>query len=300
MTLIGFDGGQCKRIRSYLDSYLNNELLVETTHEVIKHLESCKDCARVLEERTRIKDQLKRAVLGDSAPLELQARILHDIRRGSRPGFLFGALNKSWVLAAAAAVLFGAIALGIVFKSTGRPTNVAPRPLSLAAEVASGDQTGQILKVGFDDHVFCSIDHDMADKQFTSEQMSASLGPQYEGLVAVVKQKMPQDYVVVVGHRCHYLQREFVHLILRRGNEVVSLILTKKNGEVFPPGGAASFLQASGAPVYESAWHDLQVAGMETPDYLVFVISNESRKGNEYIADTLMPAVNDFLKNAAA
>jgi len=297
MTLVGFEGSQCRKIRSYLDSYLNSELLVETNHELIKHLESCEDCARALEDRVRIKDHLKRGVLLDTAPIELRDRIRNDIRRRPRFGFSFAILERSWVFAAATAVLVGAIALGIAYRSRDLSTHAVRRPLSLEADVASGDQTGQILKVGFEDHVYCSIDHDMANEQFTSEQMAEKLGPQYEGLVTVVKQKMPREYVVVAGHRCHYLNREFVHLILRHANEIVSLIVTKKNGETFPGGVGASILQASGSPVYEAGWHNLQVAGMETRDYLIFVVSNESQKDNHDLASTLMPVVNDFLRN---
>jgi hypothetical protein len=300
MTLKGFEGGQCRKIRSYLDSYLNDELLVETNHEVIKHLDICWDCARALEDRVRVKDQLKRAVLADTAPIDLHERIRNDIRRTRRFGCTFDVINRSWMFAAVAAVLLGAIALGIVFKSRERSTNAVVRPLSMEAEVAPGDRTGQILKVGFDDHVYCSIDHDMASRQFTAQEMSERLGPQYERLLNVVKEKMPGDYVVVVGHRCHYGGREFMHLILRHGNEVASLIVTKKKGERFPAGGAASIMQASGIRMYESEWHNLQVAGMETSDYLAFVISNESRRRNEDIASTLMPVINDFLKNVSA
>ncbi|HEU4389057.1 MAG TPA: zf-HC2 domain-containing protein [Blastocatellia bacterium] len=296
MTLVGFEGARCKKIRSYLDSYLNNELLVETNHEVNEHLDSCETCARALEDRVRIKNQLKRAVLSDQAPADLHQRIRNDIRRSRRFGRGFDVLTRSWMFAAAAAVLLGAIALGIVFRISDRSTNVV-RPLSLEAEVAPGDETAQILKVGFDDHVYCSIDHGMANRQFTAEEMSERLGPQYEKIVIAIKEKMPRDYVIVVGHRCQYRSREFVHLILRHGNAVVSLIVTKNNGEAFPPGGPASILQASGIRMYEAEWHNLQVAGMETRDYLAFVVSNETRKGNEDIASTLMPVINDFLKN---
>jgi hypothetical protein len=59
-------------------------------------------------------------------------------------------------------------------------------------------------------------------------------------------------------------------------------------------------MNAAGVPIYESAWHGLQVAGTETRGYLVFVVSNESQSGNEEIASSLMPAVGDFLKRAEA
>jgi hypothetical protein len=137
----------------------------------------------------------------------------------------------------------------------------------------------------------------MANRHFTAEEMSTKLGPQYEGLLEVAKEKMPQDFEIVVGHRCHYQNREFVHLILRKQEEIVSLIVTRKNGESFPAGAAAAVMKAAGIPVYEASWHNLQVAGFETSNHLVFVVSNAEKSENEQIASRMMPSVGDFLKN---
>jgi anti-sigma factor (TIGR02949 family) len=299
MNVIGFEGSQCRKVRTYLDSYLNNELLVETNHEVLKHLQSCEECARLLDDSARLKLQLKRAVTSEQAPSELRARIRNDIRRTRRPSFRINALNTPWMLAAAAAVLLGAIALGVFYRPA-RTNSSSPRPLSLTADVSAGDKTGQILKVGFEDHVFCAIDHDMADKQFTPEQMSERLGPEYQGLVAAVQTKLPEEYTIVVGHRCRYQKREFIHLILRRQTEIVSLIVTKKNDEAFPASGAGAVLRSAGDPIYEAAWNNLQVAGMETRDHLIFVVSNNSRTQNEQIASTLAPVIGDFVRKIEA
>ncbi|HKE24932.1 MAG TPA: zf-HC2 domain-containing protein, partial [Bryobacteraceae bacterium] len=62
MKLMQFGDSSCARIRRYLDSYINNELLVETNHEVLRHLETCPACAADVETRTRIKARLKSAV----------------------------------------------------------------------------------------------------------------------------------------------------------------------------------------------------------------------------------------------
>ena len=288
MNVINFEDGHCNRIRSYLDSYLNNELMVETNHEVLTHLETCEPCNRALDDRARLKAQLKRAVIQEYAPPALRERIVSDLRR--RRGFNFRAFSLAVATAAAAAVLVIAAATFFTSNSGKKP------PLSLQAEVARGDVTGQVLKIGFDDHVLCSIDHQMANKQFTAEQMSDRLGPEYAGLVALVKEKLPADYTVVVGHRCHYQGREFIHLIMRTQGNVVSLVITRKNGEAFPVDRAASIMLASGVPIHETSWYNIQVAGMETRDHLVYVISNKTQEGNERIAASLAPAVSDFLK----
>ncbi|HKA17063.1 MAG TPA: zf-HC2 domain-containing protein [Blastocatellia bacterium] len=292
MKIVKFENGECKRVRSYLDSYLSNELMVETNLEVLKHLENCADCSRELDDRERIKTQLKRAVLNVQAPAALQDRIRSDIRRPRRLNFN---LTQSWILAAAAVIVL-AVGLGIFFRPGGGSGGSNAKPLSVIAEVAPNDVAGQILKVGFDDHVFCAIDHGMASKHFSSEEMSEKLGPKYQGLVELVKEKMPQGFEIVVGHRCHYKTREFIHVIARRQGEVVSLILTQKIGEAFPAESVSAVMNAAGVPVHEASWSDIQVAGLETSNYLVFVISNETRKENEQIASSLMPSVSDFLR----
>jgi len=81
MNVVKFEGSQCNRIKSYLDSYLNNELLVEVKHEVLRHIETCHSCSRSLEDRSRIKIQLKRNVIREFAPLALRERIRSDLRR---------------------------------------------------------------------------------------------------------------------------------------------------------------------------------------------------------------------------
>src|SRR5262249_36548519 len=162
MKIVDFEGSQCRKVRSYLDSYLSNELMVETNLEVLKHLESCESCSRALEDRARIKEQLKRVVVSTKAPDALRERIRADIRRSDR--FIFNP-RRSWMLAAAAMVVV-ALMLGIFFRAGSHPeTDI--QHLSLLAETRPGDVVGQILKVGFDDHVYCAVDHRMASRHFT-------------------------------------------------------------------------------------------------------------------------------------
>jgi hypothetical protein len=285
MNVIHFEDGRCKRIRSYLDSYLSNELLVETTQEVVTHLETCQTCSRCLEDRLRLKTHLKRAVMQEYAPPALRERIRSDLRRGR--GFSF----RTFSLAVAAVAVVAFFTFSTFF--TGSPSK---KPLSLHAEVAPGDVDGKVLKIGFDDHVFCTIDHKLANKQFTAEQMSEKLGPEYAGLIALVQENTPKAHIVTVGHRCHYQGREFIHLIIRNQDDVVSLVITRKNGETFPVGGGSAALEASGMGIHEASWSEIQVAGFETRDYVAFVVSNKTRDDNEQLAISLGPAISGFLR----
>jgi hypothetical protein len=179
------------------------------------------------------------------------------------------------------------------------PNQTIPEPakLSINADVAAKDLAGQILKVGFDDHVFCAIDHEMANSRFTADQMREELGSQYAGLLPVVRNGVPSSYEVVVGHRCRYQGREFAHLIVRRGDEVLSLIVAQKNSESFPLRDGVGTTEQ---PVYDATWHDLHVTGMETRNRLVFVVSNAVKGDSQQIESSLAAAVSNFLKSAEA
>src|SRR5215510_8385859 len=85
MNVFNFEPKPCEKIRRYLDSYLSNELLVETNHEVIRHLEICKNCAAELEARARVKGLLQRAVQSQTVPVDLGDKIQKRLHGKAAP-----------------------------------------------------------------------------------------------------------------------------------------------------------------------------------------------------------------------
>lgn len=287
MSLVSFEQHQCKKIRSYLDSYLNDELLVETNHEVLRHMENCADCARALEDRTRVKSLLQQAVRRDVAPAALRERIAHDIsnRKSLTAAWSFNG-GLGWAVAAAALVLMIIGSWAVIHSLNSR---------TLRSQEVALNQSAQILRIGLNDHINCAIVHEQANRRFTPEKMVERLGADYAGLLPVVKEKAPEGYEVVIAHKCHVDKREFVHMILKNDEKVFSLVITKKNGEAFPESAALAVSRAAGAPLYEARLQDYEVAGFETRDYLGFVVSNLTPQDNLEIASTLAPVVRDFL-----
>src|SRR5258708_28425667 len=84
MNTLSFDSKRCERIRQQLDSYLSNELLVETASEVVHHLESCQACSRDLRSRMRVRDVLQRAVANRAMPESMRANVLRTFRDSPR------------------------------------------------------------------------------------------------------------------------------------------------------------------------------------------------------------------------
>ena len=88
MKVLNFDSKQCERIRRQLDAYLSNELLVETTGEVLKHLESCAGLFSELETRTRVREALQKAVAREMVPEPLRQAIHQRLEERTTRAFL--------------------------------------------------------------------------------------------------------------------------------------------------------------------------------------------------------------------
>jgi Putative zinc-finger len=281
MKVINFEQHNCNKLRAYLDSYLNNELLVETTHEVLQHLENCSACSGALEDRRRVKQQLKTAVMKETPPPALEEKIRRSIRKDS------ARVWPTWTLVAAAAVLF--VAVGIL------GLQLWNRAAATRTDTGAANAGGRLLEVGLKDHVHCALDSGFANRVFTEAEMREKLGPEFFGLVGLVKEKIPGNYQVVVGHRCKANGREYVHLILKSSQTALSLVVTKKQGEAFTQNQVAAILEASGVPIFGAHLNNLEVAGFETRDYLAFVVSDLSREDNLQMAAALAPPVQAFL-----
>lgn len=286
MNVINFNHKACEKIRGYLEFYINNELLTETNHEVLTHLESCRDCAAVLANRLRVKRMLQGAMEREAVPAGLEARVQRSLRRGEvtrrQPQNW-----RPWALAFAATltlVLGGWSAIKWWTNQT-----VTPR------EVARVAQPAAFLQVGLEDHTHCAVEAEYKDEVFTLEQMTEEMGPQYVGLVPRLEEGAPQQYTVTMGHKCHIRGREFVHLILRHEEKYFSVIITRKSGEQMPAAELATILGQTGIPLYAARLENWSVAGFESREHLAFIVSDLPQEENRQLAAILAPVVQNFL-----
>jgi anti-sigma factor RsiW len=303
MNVINFNHKACEKIRVYFDSYVDNELLVETNHEVLLHLESCEECRSILAGLIRMKKSVRSAVERRDAPAELVESVQKAIRTSGRRSFSASDFGRWPLIAAATIVLaFGGLLAGRMrnlFEPLlpGRDRD-ALEFISLKAQ--------EIMRVGLIDHVHCALQAKKWQQPLTLEAMqqatgSRALGPEFIGLVSLVKEKAGADFHIVQGHRCFVNGKEYVHLILTGPNqEILSLVVTERSAEAFSNADIASTHQVSNVPLYMSSQGQLQVAGFETNHYLAYVISNMDRDANLKVASSLAPSVYNFLKHLDA
>jgi anti-sigma factor (TIGR02949 family) len=269
-------------MRRHLDAYLSNELLVETTSEILRHLETCGACTRELEARTRVRDFVRRAATNLMPPEELRLRIQRRLRV-TQPGFWGGSRELNWALALAGIVV---IVLG------GLVTHEWVRVVRGRRIVAG------VLALGVSDHVQCAIKgHNYPEVANPPEVLRKKLGPQYAGLLDVVHQNLP-GFEILEAHICSIpgSSRKYVHFITRGHGTILSVILTKNDGAQLPSGGALRSAAAGHVNLNQAHQQGMNVAGFESRGYLGFVVSDLDTKTTLQIADELVPPLNAALQ----
>lgn len=297
----------CEQVQSRLDAYSGGELSAAINDEIGSHLEHCADCTEAVEESARVKNYLQRAVRSETAPDALQLKIQNRIRANQpeaiAPFAQAIALFAQRRLVFAAVPLLAVLCLGAwgIYSMWHRRQSSSAIHEAMSVDRALSAQTSELLDIGLGDHIHCALESGFADQHLTLEEMAHNLGADYSDLVPLMKEKAGAAYEVVVAHHCIYGERQFVHLILRNGETVLSLVITRKNGDSFSNKGssiAASY--ASGVPLYQGRLRDFEVAGFETDSHLAFIVSNLKAADNLQVASTIAPSVRAFLSKLEA
>ena len=265
MNLNRFGDGACEKVRRYLDSYIDNELLVETNHDVIDHLEGCRDCTHELEARTLLKARLRRAGTQLAPPPDLDIRIQAGLRHYEAERRV--AERRRYLLLSTAAILL----LSLTGWTVLRRNRAEER---------------QLARIGIQDHVHCAVPRDYSGAPPTPAQMDADMGPEFRTLIPMVREKIPADFRLEQAHHCAFRDRQYTHMIFRKGEQLLSLIITAKR-----PGEPAA-----GPGLREMEVDGFATAASATPRDFVFVVSNLDSGQNLRLAAAITPDVQRFLR----
>jgi anti-sigma factor (TIGR02949 family) len=180
MKTVSFGKGACEKIRQYLDSYISGELLVETNHEVLQHLEQCPACSQELETRVRVRTSLRNAVRAETVPVDLEQKVRRRIHENQRGRLWTTGFSLRWMSAVAALVLLSAGTWIVLRERQAQNIYIA----TLAARLPG------ILQVGLRDHIHCAVFRKYPKDPPTLAQMAEKMGPLFAGLVPLVKEKV--------------------------------------------------------------------------------------------------------------
>jgi len=245
---------------------------------------------RIREEQDQLQTnaRLRRAVQSEPVPPFLEARIRSQIR-SIQPG-------RRWftmlVPATAAAAIFAGL---LIAYQLGHLRLSVTSQESYIASVSN--RVGTLMRVGLGDHIHCAYFRKFPKNPPPIEQFVAKMGPQYAGLIPIIRSHVPDSYTLSLAHQCKYHGRKFVHLSLMDNSHLLSVVLTRKaDGESFNTEGILPALVQSGIPMYQSNVQRFQMTAFETRDYLVYFVSDLPKQKNADLMLAMAPEMKDYLK----
>lgn len=243
---------ECREVRSLADAYLSEELLVETTHAVVQHLERCPACRSDLEARRGLRDALRSAF--ERAPdLQPSSEFLSGLRTRLRDE-LPGRRQTGWRT-------WLAMAAGIILTAGLGTTGVmwlGERALTELAHLAGGDHQNCALKFALPERPITLTEAAVFDPAFGRLEAVAFLGRTTSNNV----------FEFVERHSCVYQGQRFAHIVVRYKGRAVSLLVADKAGS---RGGWWRATDA--APRALAADGGFNIASFRTADRSVFVVS---------------------------
>ena len=208
----------CRDVRDMADSFLCEELLTETNHEILRHLDTCPLCRTEIEARRRLRGALRDAFtrapeLQPSAefPNRLREQLREVSLRRARPW----SVSRSWLALAAGVVLAAGLA-GIVFMKRS----------AVPAEALARDAVG--------DHQNCALKYRLVRMPVPLEEAAQQFDSAYRLLLSAPPDDVPTldgSARVTERHACAYGARRFGHVIMQYHGRVVSLLMTANDGE---------------------------------------------------------------------
>lgn len=251
----------CQNIREVMDSYLSEELSVETNHGVLRHVSQCRACEAELKQRQRV-----RALLSQTLDVSVDAG-----RATARITQALDHEQRSWPsaarLAAVAATLIAAVAVAYW---AGRPVDAA----------AYDDSAG--------DHIACALTYP-ADTTYDPERAAQNLVTPYERLADAVG-LAHGAYHVIDAHMCPYKGRNYAHLVIRGDGQTLSLF-AEPGARGALPETPTTVLAGDTLDVHATMRLGYRIAAVATRDYRVFLVSERPTVPPDLAEDILRSAV---------
>ena len=292
----------CKDFKEIADSYLSNELLVETNHEVLQHLENCANCRRELGARRELRASLRSAVK-NSLHSRINPAFAYKLKTDLRQK-TFGK-NRAWnffgskaVFASLFAVMILAVAFGLIWRKPEtntvnlNPVDTNKTNINLPNNSLNYQRADfvEARKDAVDDHKNCALTHNLKEKPISLDEAAKLYGTANKGFDTTVIETLRKIFgdkvKFIKAHNCLINGRRFAHIVLEFQNKIVSVLMTRRETNESNDSDAISCQSANG----------LQIACFESGNYSVFVVSDLPETDNLLIARTISPSLKKHLK----
>lgn len=274
---------QCDDFREIADSYLSDELLIETNHDVIRHLESCAGCRFVLASRRQLRHQL-RSQFTQAVDLQMREEFTSDLKTHlrdqalGRPGVVISRIAYVGI----AASLLIAIALGFIAIQRWRHDQRELLALTNLTESAAGD------------HRECALEHKLGPTIIDLNEAGRVYDRAYANLAneIVSTGALPAGAQLVDAHSCIFQERRFAHVVVKYRDKTVSILVAKADANGRAPKPQPGDLVAS------LKSNSYRMAYFQTDRHAVLVVSELGDSDNMAIARSVAPALDKHIRRA--
>jgi hypothetical protein len=216
----------CAEVR-LIDSFLAEESLADTNHEVLAHVTGCHMCRALLDDRRRLRVPRGRGPRGEMAPRPEFPRVARDDARDWPSAARGRTLVAALASACAAAVV---ICAGLAGRA-----GIGALRLSALVHAAAGD------------HWDRAVAFRLAERPISLEDAARRFDPAFGSLAALeLPAAGPRGPIrILERHACVFEGRRFAHLVLRYDGQLVSVLV----GDGHRPGFSPSARQVNGVSV---------------------------------------------------
>ena len=244
----------CRDVREMADSFLCEELLTETNHEILRHLDTCPSCRTEFDARRRLRSALRGAF--NRAPelrssTDFQNRLRDQLHDASIRGTGLRSLSWRWFALAAGVVLAVGVAGVALMKPPVDPTDVLAR-----------DAVG--------DHQNCALKYRLVRMPVPLEEAAQQFDSAYRLLLNAPPDDVPTPEGparVTERHSCAYGAHRFGHVIMKYRGRVVSLLMAANDG-----GGDAA--QDAIPHVIGRSMNGLSVVAVNGTDHAILLVGD--------------------------
>lgn len=260
---------QCREFREISESYLSDELLVETNIQVFRHLENCPNCRQEFAAKRELRQKMRNSVRNAD---EFQINPIFAKRL--RTNLMETALNKgdgikSWFspkfLIPVMASLLMVAALGLVMLNRSGKNG----EITISQNAVTKALT-QISLLAVGNHKDCALEK-LQMWESMSKQDYAEKAAYTEKVAKPLRAKFSENIEMLHAHDCIFEGKEFSHVILRKEGHIISVFVDKS--DVLPDDNSAS-------TIISEQENGLQVASFEKSKKAIFVISDMSETEN--------------------
>ena len=272
---------QCREFVEVSESYLSDELLVETNHQVNHHIEHCPDCRADFASRRALRKLVKSAALNAADfhidPVfdsKLENRLMEDALRSGFWGKLWASPKFLLPTMAALVLAFG---VGLFYLNSGGVNGI-----NTNGSITNG--LAEFAHFAAGNHKDCAL-----EKLGMWKEMSKSEYPEKaaytEKILVPLKAKYSDNVEMLSVHDCIYQGKEFTHVVLRNGSNIVSVFFDKSDVLSAPKDSRVS-------PIMSDVEEGFQVASFANNTQAIFVVSDMPETENLNVARVLSDSLN--------